>query len=218
MFAVFSELGRVELTLYTDALVTRGAVRTRQVRVTDILNQSETAFLVLEDVTVTELGGHGTPVRAAFAQINLDAVLFAVADTPVTATPELRAPKEREAVMISVPPFRVTGTLHLSSLAADLHDALSDLTGRFLPVTDATYAAEAIGEAPRTALMVAVNHRRAQIFTRRSPVDDGAAVSVIGEADGTAGDGAAGDEVTDVGATGRAGDEVTDEPGDAGPD
>jgi hypothetical protein len=166
MFAAFSGLDRVELMLYTDALITRGHVRTRLHRVTDILNLSETPFLVLEDVTVTELDGSGEAVRAAYAQVNLDAVLFAVANTPVEPSPELRAPKNPELVLVSVPPFRITGSIHVLPSAIDLREALTELTGRFLPVTDATYSAARLGVGERTALMLAVNQRRAQILAQ----------------------------------------------------
>jgi hypothetical protein len=173
MFAAFSNLDRVELTLYTDALITHGHVRTRLHRVTDILNLSETPFLVLEDVTVTELDGSGEAVWAGFAQVNLDAVLFAVADTPVEPSPELRAPKNPEQVLVSVPPFRVTGNIHVLPSAIDLREALTELTGRFLPVTDATYSATRMGVGERQALMLAVNHRRAQILAQYGHAEAG---------------------------------------------
>ncbi len=166
MFAAFSELGKIELTLYTDALIARGTIRTRQHRVSDILNLSETPYLVLEDVRVTDLDGRGTAIDADVAQINLDAVLFAVVDTPVAPSPELRAPKTPHDAIISVPPFRVVGTLHLPAAAANLREALTDLTGRFLPVTDAAYEARSLGLAPQEAMMLAVNHRRAQILAQ----------------------------------------------------
>ena len=113
MFAAFNDLQRLEVTLYTDALITHGFIRTRQHRVTDILNLAEDPFLILEDVTVEEFGGKGEPISAAYAQINLDAVLFAVATTPVLPVPELRTPKAKADAIISIPPFRVTGTMHL---------------------------------------------------------------------------------------------------------
>jgi len=91
VYPTFTELSRVELTLYTDALITRGWVRTRQHRVTDILNHAEAPFLVLEDVTVDEIGDRGVPIRADVAQINLDAVLFAVADVPIERQRDLLA-------------------------------------------------------------------------------------------------------------------------------
>ncbi len=172
MFAAFSELGQIELTLYTDALVARGTIRTRQHRVSDLLNLSESSFLVLEDVRVTDYDGKSPAIDADVAQINLDAVLFAVVDTPVSASPELRAPKMQHEAIISVPPFRVTGTLHLPAAAANLREALTDLTGRFLPVTDAEYEAPSLGLPTQGALMLGVNHRRAQILARYSRPGD----------------------------------------------
>ena len=80
MYSMFQE-GRLQLVLYTDALVTRGTIRTGQHRVSDVLNHADEAFLVLEDVTVDELGSRGTTTRSDYAQVNLDAVLFAVATT-----------------------------------------------------------------------------------------------------------------------------------------
>jgi hypothetical protein len=166
MYAAFSELGRAELTLYTDALVARGSIRTRQHRISDILNLSDAPFLVLEDVTVTDHDGHDEPIRADVAQINLDAVLFAVVNEPVSPSPELRSPKIQREALISIPPFRVTGTLHLLAGSANLREALTDLTGRFLPVTDAEFEAPARGIGRQSALMLAVNHQRAQILAR----------------------------------------------------
>ena len=83
--------------------------------------------------------------------------------SPVEPTPELRVPKVSERAFISVPPFTVTGEIHLLP-GADLREALEDLVGRFIPVTNATYWSDRVGEAPTPALVVAVNHNRAQIL------------------------------------------------------
>jgi len=171
VFPAFTEVSRVELTLYTDALITRGWVRTRQHRVTDILNHAESPFLILEDVTVEELGDKGAPIRADVAQINLESVLFAVADVPTEPSPELRTPKKPMEAIVSVPPFRITGTIHLLPGEPTLREALHELTGRFLPVTNATYWSDRVGEARKTALLVAVNHGRTQIFAQHQEVD-----------------------------------------------
>ena len=171
MYPAFTEVSRVELTLYTDALITRGWVRTRQHRVTDILNHAEDPFLILEDVTVEELGDKGAPIRADVAQINLESVLFAVADVPTDPSPELRTPKKPTEAIVSVPPFRITGTIHLLPGEPTLREALHELTGRFLPVTNATYWSDRLGEARKTALLVAVNHGRTQIFAQHQEVD-----------------------------------------------
>ena len=171
MFPAFTELSRVELTLYTDSLITKGWVRTRQHRVTDILNLAEQPFLILEDVTVDEMGDRGSPIRADIAQINLDSVLFAVADVPIEPSPELRTPKSPTEAIVSVPPFRITGTIHLLPGEPTLREALSELNQRFIPITDATYWSDRLGEARQTALLVAVNQRRTQILAQHQEVD-----------------------------------------------
>jgi hypothetical protein len=171
MFAGISELTRVELTLYTDALITHGTVRTRQHRITDILNLSDEPFLVLEDVLVEELGTRGEPIRAELAQVNLDAVLFAVVNVPVRPAPELTTPKTQEQAILSIPPFKVVGTIHLLPTGGDLRQALVELTGRFLPVTDAIYWSDQLGEARQQALLLAVNHRRTQILAQYTAPD-----------------------------------------------
>jgi hypothetical protein len=158
------------VTLYTDAFVVRGQVATRHRRITDILNQPDHDFIVLNDVMLDEFGTRSVAVRSEFAQINLSAVLFAVADSQVQAIPELRTPKIPEQALISIPPFKITGRIHLMP-ERDLRDALEELTGRFLPVTDALYWSESVGEARTPAQLIAFNHARAQILAPHREVD-----------------------------------------------
>jgi hypothetical protein len=173
----------VSLTLFTDAFIIKGSIRTRQGRVTDILNQADEDFLVLAETTVDEYGARGSTVHSEFAQVNLGAVLFAVADTPVEARPDLRTPKIAEQALISIPPFRITGRVHLLP-ERDLREALSELTGRFLPVTEATYWSDSAGEARASAAMVAINHQRAQIFAPHREVDVWSGLDRGGEGSG----------------------------------
>lgn len=160
----------VELQLYTDAFVIRGTVETRQRRITDILNTADDRFLVLSDVTFDEFGTTGRTIKSDFAQVNLASVIFAVADTPVDPAPELRTPKTPEQALISVPPFTVIGRIHLLP-ERSLRESLSELTGHFLPVTEATYWSDALGEARTAAALVAVNHERAQLMAPHREVD-----------------------------------------------
>ena len=153
----------VRLTLYTDSFVIRGSLMTRQRRVTDILNLADERFLVLADIATDEFGTRGESIRAEFAQVNLASVLFAVVNEPVEPAPELRTPKMPEEALISVPPFKVTGFIHLMP-ERSLRDALTELTGHFLPVTSATYWSDVLSEARATAELLAVNHERAQIL------------------------------------------------------
>src|SRR5918994_594310 len=82
----------------------------------------------------------------------------------------IRGSKMPEEALISVPPFKVTGFIHLMP-ERSLRDALTELTGAFLPVTAATYWSDVLGEARTTAELVAVNHARAQILAPHRVAD-----------------------------------------------
>jgi hypothetical protein len=155
---------KVALTLFTDAYVIRGHVQTRQRRVSDILNQAEHEFIVLVDVVLDEYGTRGGAVRSDYAQINLGSVLFAVAEaSDGGAVPEMHTPKIPEQALVSIPPFKIIGRIHLTP-ERELRDALAELTGRFVPVTDAVYWSDTVSEARTSAPMIAFNHSRAQIL------------------------------------------------------
>jgi hypothetical protein len=168
--AIGGAASAVSLTLYTDAFQIHGTYLTRQHRVSDMLNHAEDQFLVLADVTFDEFGSRGSPITAEYAQVNLASVLFAVTDELVETQRELRTPKTPEQALISVPPFKVTGRIHLLP-ERNLRDALAELHGQFLPVTEATYWSDSLGEARAQAAMVAVNHARAQILAPHREVD-----------------------------------------------
>ena len=125
---------------------------------------------MLGDTMIDEYGSRNLATRSEYAQVNLGAVLFAVADTSIEARPDLRTPKVPEQAMIAIPPFKVIGRIHLLP-ERSLSEALWELTGRFIPVTDATYWSETVGEARQSAPMVAINHQRAQIFAPHREVD-----------------------------------------------
>lgn len=171
-------LRALPLTMYTEQLIVRGTVQTSQHRVTDILNLSQDPYLVLEDVTLEEYGSTDTPLRAEFAQVNLASVLFAVSLTTVEPMRELRTPKVSERALISVPPFRIVGYVHLLP-ERGLRASLAELHGTFLPVTDATFWAERVGEARQTVAFVAINHARAQVFAPFHELDPWAGVARV---------------------------------------
>lgn len=175
-----------QLTVYTDAYVIRGTVTTRQRRVTDVLNNADHEFLVLTDVVLDEHGGRGGAERADFAQVNLASVLFAISDAPVEAFPEMRTPKIPEEALISIPPFKIVGRIHLTP-ETTLRDALLELTNRFVPVTDATYWSDIVAEARTTAQLVAFNRSRAQILAPHRVVDPWAGLSRSQGAEGAQG-------------------------------
>jgi hypothetical protein len=182
MFAgIGGELRTVHLTLYTDTHVVKAAYATRQRRISDILNEPDAEFVVVRDAIFDDFGTSSSPMRADYAQINLGAVLFAVAEEAVDPVPELRTPKVAEKAMISIPPFRVVGSIHLLP-ERNLQESLEELHGRFLPVTDAEYWSDRVGEARQQAAMVAVNHARAQILAPHREADPWAGLDRAGEA------------------------------------
>jgi hypothetical protein len=176
---------KLPLTLFTDAFVIKGTIRTRQGRITDVLNSTDEDFIILEDVVSDEFGTRTQAVRSEYAQVNLDAVLFVVSETTVETRPDLRTPKVAEQAMISIPPFRIIGHIHLLP-ERDLHEALGELRGRFVPVTEATYWSDTVGEARASSPMVAFNHRRAQILAPHREVDPWAGLDRSGEAEADA--------------------------------
>jgi len=164
----------MHLMLVTDTSIVRGHMLTRRHRLSDMLNDTEHPFLVLHEVEMIDVVAPGRTVQAAYAQVNLDAVLFAVTSVPVARSPELTTPKAPQRAFITVPPYVVVGRIHLQA-GGDLHQGLGKLVGRFLPVTDAVYWSDALGVDRTEALMVAVNHARAQIlvpFEEIVPVHD----------------------------------------------
>jgi hypothetical protein len=155
---------RAVLTLYTDAYRIEGVLPTRQRRLTDILNLAEDGFLVLTSATFTALGSEADRHEAEYAQVNLAAVLFAVTSDTVEPVPELRTPKVPETARISIPPFDIVGRIHLFP-GRGPREALQELMGRFLPVTEATFWSSR-ADVPRTSTpMLAVNHALAQILS-----------------------------------------------------
>jgi hypothetical protein len=165
-----------DIILYTDSHLVRGRIRSRHRRLSDILNESEVTFVVVEDVRFEEFGSRALIEQTPYAQINLDTVLFAVAGERMEAVPEMRTVKVPETALISLPPFRITGRIHLLP-ERDLRQALNELQGRFLPVTDATFWSDRLNEARTNAPMLAFNHARAQIMAPYQERDVWAGVS-----------------------------------------
>ena len=169
----------VPITLYTDAFMVKGVLETRHRRLTDALNESTDGFLVLSDTRFDAFRSAANLIHADFAQVNLASVLFVVSDEIVDPDPVQASPRVAEEAMISVPPFAITGHIHLQP-ERPLREALGQLHGDFIPVTQATYWSDSLGEARTTAVMAAVNHGRCQILAPHKEVDPWAGVAMAG--------------------------------------
>jgi hypothetical protein len=153
------------VTCYTDSFVVRGALSSPVRRLTDLVNRPDEPFLVLERVTIEEFLTGALLESSEFAQVNLSTVLFAFeSEDAQPALPEMRTVKVAQRSLVTIPPFRVVGELHLLP-ESSLQDALHELLGRFLPVTDAMFWSDSLGIGRTAVGMLAVNHARSQILT-----------------------------------------------------
>jgi hypothetical protein len=171
----------VPITLYTDAFVVKGQLDTRHHRLSDVLNESTDGFLVLADARFDAYRSAANLIHADFAQVNLASVLFVVTDEAVEPDPLQAIPRVTEQAMIAIPPFSITGRIHLQP-ERPLREALGMLHGAFVPVTDATYRSDSLGEARTSAVMVPVNHSRCQILAPHHEVDPWAGLGMTGAA------------------------------------
>lgn len=181
-------LRTVSLTLFTDAFTVKGRLETPHRRISDALNEAQAGFLVLSDVQFDEYRTASAVMRAEFAQVNLGSVLFVVSNEVVAPEPALATPKTSEEALISIPPFTIRGRIHLAA-ERPLREALSELRGEFVPVTNAVYWSDALGEARNRVAIAAVNHARCQILAPHHEVDPWAGMPTGSPSDGPSSDG-----------------------------
>ena len=153
----------------TETAIIEGTALTWRRRMTDLFNEGDHAFVLLEDVEMRDVADPRQVVHAPHAQVNLEAVLIAIGDSAVAYAPEFHVRKGAERAYISIPPYTVVGHVHLHS-GEGLRDGLDMLVGRVIPVTDAVYWSRSLGIHRTSAAMLAVNHARAQILL---PFDEG---------------------------------------------
>lgn len=163
-------LRTISLKMFTDAFTVKGRLETRHRRISDALNEAQAGFLVLSDVQFDEYRTASAVMRAEFAQVNLGSVLFVVSDEVVGPEPALATPKVSEEALISIPPFTIRGRIHLLA-ERPLREGLSELHGEFIPVTNAVYWSDSLGEARTSVAIAAVNHARCQILAPHHEVD-----------------------------------------------
>ena len=181
-------LRTISLKMFTDAFTVKGRLETRHRRISDALNEAQAGFLVLSDVQFDEYRTASAVMRAEFAQVNLGSVLFVVSDEVVPPEPALATPKVSEEALISIPPFTIRGRIHLLA-ERPLREGLSELHGEFIPVTNAVYWSDSLGEARTSVAIAAVNHARCQILAPHHEVDPWAGMPTGSPSDGKSSDG-----------------------------
>lgn len=154
----------VEVDCYTSAYRVTGSVSTRFSRVGDIVNLAPTSHLLVERATVSEYAAPDAALSAGEVLLSLDELLFLVAGGEAPASrPEMRIPKRAVSAQLAIPPFRLTGRVHVS-VGSRPADGLLNVTDRFVPMTDVAVTSAAHRGLHRTVAALAVQRRRAHLL------------------------------------------------------
>lgn len=157
-------LTSVRIDVYLPAFRVSGVTGTRFTRVADIVNQLSSTHLVIEQATVSEYADPTATLGANQVLVTVDQVLFVVApDADGALRPEMRIPKRAVRAQLGLPPFRVTGLVHVPQGSRPV-DGLLNAADRFLAMTDVTITSGAHPEMERHVAAVAVQRARAQVL------------------------------------------------------
>lgn len=159
-----SEVSHQAIDVYTAAYRVSGQVATRFTRVADIVNQQTSSHLVVEQATVSEYDDPTATLGALQVLVSLDDVLFVVGgETDASGRPEMRIPKRAVRAQLGMPPFRVTGAVHVPQGSRPM-DGLLNAGDRFLPMTEVTVVCGSHPELGRAAPAVAIQRRLAHLI------------------------------------------------------
>jgi hypothetical protein len=154
----------VAIDVYTAAYRVSGETATRFARVGDIVNQVTSTHLIVEHATVSEYADPAATMGAPQVLVTLDEILFVVAaEASGEARPEMRIPKRPVRAQIALPPFRLTGAVHVAAGSRPI-DGMLNVNERFLPMTEVAVACGAHPELSRTAPAVAIQRKLAHLI------------------------------------------------------
>jgi hypothetical protein len=160
----FGATQAVAVDVYTAAYRVSGRVETRFGRVADILNQLTGGHLTLAQATVSEHGDPTGTLAAPSAVVSVDEILVLVAPGLTSERhAEMRIPKRPVLAQLAIPPFRVTGTIHVP-IGTRPVDGLLHVPERFMPMTAATLTSSRYPELERRAAVLALRRDRAHVL------------------------------------------------------
>ena len=93
----------------------------------------------------------------------VEEILLMVAGELTGASGEMRVPKRPVRAQLAIPPFRITGTVHIPMGSRPV-DGLLLGSDQFMAMTDATITSGSHPELERTAPVLAVRRRRAHVL------------------------------------------------------
>jgi len=159
-----SPVRSVAIDVYTAAYRVSGQLATRFSRVADIVNQVTASHLAIEQATVSEYADPTATIGALQVLVTLDDVLFVIAgETDAGTRPEMRIPKRAVRAQFALPPFRLTGNVHVPQGSRPM-DGILNASDRFMAMTEVTVVSGAHPELGRTAKAIAMQRRQAPLI------------------------------------------------------
>jgi hypothetical protein len=156
--------GTVEIDCYTSAYRVSGQTTTRFTRVSDIVNLLSSTHLVITHATMSEFGAPSATLGAAQVLVSLDEILFVVSHAVDSGSrPEMRIPKRAVLAQLALPPFRLTGSVHVPQ-GSRPGDGLLNVGDRFVSMTDVRITCAVYDGLDRRVNALAVQRRLAHAF------------------------------------------------------
>ncbi len=153
----------IAIDAYTAAYRISGSIETRFSRVTEILNQQSGGHLTVMRATVSEHADPTATLAAPSALVAVEEILVMVAADLSGSSGEMRIPKRPVRAQLAIPPFRITGTIHVPMGSRPV-DGLLLGTDQFMAMTDATIVSGTHPELERTAPVLALRRGRAHVL------------------------------------------------------
>jgi hypothetical protein len=172
-FEGFAPIESVAVEIYTSAYRITGAIHTPFRRVAEILNQLPSGHVTIEEASIAEHAAAESLTRAGTAHVAVDEILFMVAPG-IAGQPraEMRIQKAPATAVLSMPPLRLAGTVHVP-VGSRAIDGFLNVSERFVPMTDVRLTSAAHPELDREIPILAVRRDRAQVIV----ITDGVASS-----------------------------------------
>lgn len=160
----FASISEVAVDVYTDSYRVSGIVKTPFTRVAEILNQLPSAHLPIERATVSEHGEDASSLGAPSALVAIDEILLMVAPAlEGVGRAEMRIEKRKVRALLAIPPFRITGMVHVP-IGSRPVDGILMAHDRFLTMTEVTIASVTYPQLDRAAAAIAIRRDRAHVL------------------------------------------------------
>jgi hypothetical protein len=169
----YATVEEIEIELFTAAYRVSGTIHTPFRRVAELLNQLPGGHLAVENATITDHGAEARVERARSALVTVDEVLVLVAPGLVSeSSAEMRILKNPAHVVLSIPPLRLEGTIHVPVGSRPV-DGLLNVPDRYMPMTDASLTSAIHPILDRSFPILALRRDRAHVIVVGEPAGPG---------------------------------------------